>query len=365
MILKDLKLQDFRSYQQKNLQFSSQTTLLVGPNAVGKTNILEAIVLLATGKSFIAEKEAEMIRNGAEIGRVEGEIGDSDSEKKENLRLSVVLTKGWLQGEKVSKKRLLVNGVAKRLMDFAGNLRVVLFQPEDLNLVLGSPSKRRDYLDFVLTQVDREYYRCLLAYQNGLRRRNRLLMKIREGEASRTQLDFWDRLLIKNGQMIHLKRREFLSFINRQCQAAAISQWQSLEVEYDDSLISHERLQKYAEAEVAAAATLVGPHRDDIRILNIKNKISKIGETRDLAIYGSRGEQRMAVLALKLAELAFIVAKTGEQPLLLLDDIFSELDHEHREQVLSIIDRQQTIITTTDIHLVELRFRNKMEIIPL
>lgn len=357
MILHKLQLQDFRSYKKKSLKFSSESTLLAGDNAVGKTNLIEAMVLLATGKSFRAGREVEMIRDEAELARVEGEIEQDEGEK---IKLEVILTRGEVQGRKVYKKRLLVNGLAKRLMDFAGRLRVVLFQPDDLRLVLGSPSRRRNYLDFVLIQLDREYYRSLLVYEKGLRRRNKLLCQIREREGSLSQLEYWDRLLVKNGQILHETRKEFLKYINQNWLHNQLVPLKGLQVEYDDSSISFERLKRYQREEIASGTTLVGPHRDDFKILTNDQMTNK-----DLAVYGSRGEQRMSVLALKLAELAFVREKTGENPLLLLDDIFSELDHEHRGQVLSIVSNQQTVITTTEIDLVEKKFRDKMRVIVL
>ena len=365
MVLKLLQLQDFRSYKRKKLEFFFGTTLLVGDNAAGKTNILEAMTLLATGKSFRAGRETEMIGNRAELARVEGEIETG----KESLELEIVLTKGEVNGQGVYKKRLLVNGVGKRLIDFSGNLRVVLFQPDDLLLVLGSPSRRRDYLDFVLMQISRQYYRCLLAYEKGLRLRNKLLIQIREGEAGSSQLEYWDRLLVKNGRILHQQRKEYLQFINQNWLLHQFLPLEELQIEYDHSFISQERLAQYHQAEIASGTTLVGPHRDDFKIIIDDKPARRRGRLRmadkNLAVYGSRGEQRMAVLALKLAELAFVAERTKERPLLLLDDIFSELDQEHRNQVLGIIGRQQTIITTANLNLVEKRFRDKMKTINL
>lgn len=362
MFLKEISLKDFRSYQERNFKFSLKTTLVVGPNAIGKTNLMEAIALLATGKSFRAGREMEMIGNGSELSRVSGTVG-TDGEK---TKLEVVVTRGKVNDTKAPRKRLLVNGVSKRLSDFTGNLRVVLFEPEDLNLIIGSPSRRRDYLDFILSQASREYYRCLLAYQKGLRRRNKLLVQIREGEAKKTQLEYWDRSLIKNGQIIHQNRREWLGFVNRQWQGSQFEDFQRLQADYQDSTISELRLKKYAQAEVAAGNTLVGPHRDDFRIESrINPPVGGQESRRDLGVYGSRGEQRMAVLALKTAELAFIEEKTEERPLLLLDDIFSELDESHRQKALSLAGRQQAVITTTDEDLVAKSFRDRMRVIRL
>ena len=340
MRIDKLTLTNFRNFKRKTFKFSPETTVIVGPNAIGKTNILEAIYFLSTGKSFRAKLEREMISYEADFCRVEGKAGE--------INLAVVLTKGLIE-----RKKLLVNGVGKRLVDFAGNLKTTLFGPWDLDLVTASPSGRRRFLDMVLSQVDREYRRASLSYEKGLRQRNRLLYKIREEGLSRSQLLFWDRLLIKNGDYISSARQSLIDFIN---QTEGVDS-QKFTVVYDKSAISEGRLEQYAEEEVAAATTLVGPHRDDF-VIRIGDK-----ESRSLATYGSRGEQRMGVLWLKLAELAFVEAKTGEKPILLLDDIFSELDHEHRKIVMNIVGNQQTIITTADPHYIE--WLKKVEVIEL
>ena len=334
MYLSTLILQNFRNYKKKVFNFGEKTTVLSGDNSVGKSNILEAIFLLATGTSFRADRDEEMILYGQEFGRVKGKMKDKE--------LTVFLAK---------PKRFFINDVAKRKMDFVGNLLCVLFRPEDIDLVLGSPSLRRQYWDSVLGQVDREYRRCNLSYHKGLRQRNKLLEKIRDGEAERKQLLFWDNLLIKNGEIITQKREEFLEFVNRGLKGnRAIGQ----RLEYDYSRISPARLEQYADNEVWAGKTLVGPHRDDFKfIVQRKNKAAK-----DLSIYGSRGEQRMAVLAVKLKEFEFIEVKTGERPVLLLDDIFSELDHENREEVFKLLEKQQTIMTTADEHLIPKKLKS-------
>jgi len=286
--------------------------------------------------------------------------------------LEIILTGGEVAGQPTPSKKYLVNGVSKRMIDFVGNLRSVLFWPEDLELITNSPSLRRKYLDLVLSQVDREYRRCLLSYEKGLRQRNRLLERIRDEGISRSQLLFWDQLLIKNGGMLTDKRQQFIEFINNfqfsifnfqsnplPCRQAGNFQFS---IYYDKSVISQTRLEQYAREEVEAGTTLVGPHRDDFNI-RIYSDESELG--RDLSAYGSRGEQRLSVLWLKLGELEFISQKTGERPILLLDDIFSELDNKHRELVLQIIPKQQTIITTTDLHLIEKEYLKEVKIIEL
>lgn len=343
MLIKNINLTDFRNFSGKNINFSENITVIVGPNGSGKTNILESLFLLSTGKSFKAKVEEESINYDADISRIKGKFDGPD--------LEAVITRGIIsfgeRTDKIARKKLLVNGVAKRLIDFAGNFKVVLFGPWDMDLVTESPSIRRKFLDNVLSQVDREYRRNLLSYEKGLRQRNRLLFRIREEGVSRSQLIFWNQLLIKTGEYISLKRKEFIDFVNNHPSPND----REFKLHYDNSVISPERLEQYKDAEVGAATTLVGPHRDDF-VFKIRGK-EENGQIRDLSAYGSRGEQRMGILWIKMAELNFIEEKTGERPTLLLDDIFSELDHEHRDVVMIIAKKQQTVITTADEHFLE------------
>ena len=343
MIIKEIKLTNFRNFKKKLIDFSENAMVIVGDNATGKSNILEAIFLLATGKSSKARLESEMITHKSQISRVFGKISTG-----ETLNLEVILTNGEVtigsspeNTKKTKHKKLLVNGVSKRLIDFAGNLKVVLFGPWDMDLVSQSPSLRRRFMDNVLSQIDREYRRSAMIYEKGLRQRNRLLLRIRDEGISRGQLLYWDKLLIKHGEYITSRRGEFINFVNSQKSQFSINSYQ---LQYDKSVVSEGRLKHYENEEIAAATTLVGPHRDDF--------IFKVVEkgNRELARYGSRGEARMGVLWLKMSELAFIENITNEKPVLLLDDIFSELDHDHREIVMKICKKQQTIITTADPH---------------
>ena len=337
MKLKDLQLHNFRSYQQKNFTFTKITTVFLGQNAIGKTNILEAVTLLATGKSFRAQKDEEMITFDEEFSRISGEV--------DGTSLEVVLSRGIWQGKKVAKKRFLVNGVGKRRQDFLSNLRVVLFEPQDIELIIGSPGKRRDYLNFVLSQVDLEYNRSLLSYQKGLRQRNKLLSLIAEKKATISQLEFWNRLLLKNGEIIRQKRDEYLGYLNKRYEAAS-EEFPSFTFIYQPNVISPQRLITHQEAEIATGITLIGPHRDNFEVFQ---GVVNQPQGKNLTIYGSRGEQRMAILALKMGELEFITQATGERPLLLLDDIFSELDSHHQEVILTTLKKQQSLITATEL----------------
>lgn len=336
MILTSLTLQNFRSYGKKTFHFSSGTTLIAGQNAAGKTNALESIMMLATGKSFRAGIDREMIRWGSEIARIEGKTDDTSVE--------IVVTSGVVGGKKVPLKKFLINGVSRRLIDLVGSVRAVLFWPEDMEIITDSPSIRRRYLDTVLVQVDREYRRNLLSYERGLRQRNKLLSLIWEGKASRSQLLFWNQLLINAGNYLTEKRAAYIAFVN----TTTLSD-HKLSVAYDKSLISEPRLEQYKEEEIAAKSTLVGPHRDDFSILSGSHVRNHESGERNLGTFGSRGEQRLAVLWLKRAELSYIQTIMGDRPVLLLDDIFSELDEEHRALVGSITAQQQTIITSAEV----------------
>lgn len=344
-MLKSISLQNFRSYKKSEFSFD-ETTLIVGPNTSGKSNLVEAIYLLSTGKSFRTDKDAQMLRFEEEVGRVKGKLKEDE--------LEVLITNGQVNGGSQYKK-FLVNGVAKRRVDFAGKLLAVLFSPQDLEIIIESPSLRRNFLDEVLEQTDRNYRVALIGYTKALRQRNALLEMTREtGLRNGKQFEYWDNLVIENGNIITNKREEFINFLN-----ASTKDIFSFVVEYDKSVISKERLAQYEREEVASGVTLVGPHRDDF-IVSMFNG----GTTaHNVKFYGSRGQQRLAILQLKMLQLLFIQSILGERPLLLLDDIFSELDEGHIQLILEEIGKQQTIITTTHEEFIPKKLLKSMKII--
>lgn len=351
MNISRVQLTNFRNFKDSTFEFSPNISVIVGPNASGKTNIIESLYLLSTGKSFHARVEEEMVHYEEEIGRVRGAIVEGKDQKR-GSNLEVILTRGEItigispkKTERVARKKLIINGVPRRLIDFASRFKIVLFGPWDMDIVTGSPTLRRNFLDTVLSQVDGEYRRALLSYDKGLRQRNKLLLRIREEGLSRGQLLFWNQLLIKNGDYLTKRREDYINFANSREPLNS----QAFNLEYDKSFISQTRLEQYKDEEIAAATTLVGPHRDDF-VFYITSPHSL---NRDLAKYGSRGEQRMGILWLKMAELAFIEKEVNDKPTLLLDDIFSELDHKHRKIALAVSENQQTIITTADPHYIE------------
>lgn len=345
MKLERVTLENFRSYVKQTFNLGD-LTVVIAPNGAGKTNLLEAIYLLATGESERAGETGEMIAWGKDVASVAG-IVELNEERQE---LSVVLTRGAYMGKVTPKRRYLVDGVARTKAKFTGKFPVTLFRPEDMRLIEGSPPRRRNFLDENLSMAHPEYGRALLVYEASLRRRNKLLDAIREGVARREQLSYWDQSIIKNGNIVTDYRREFLESLS-----AIKTSFGEYKLEYDASTVSSTRLAQYSEAEVAVGYTLVGPHKDDFRILSTKSEIRnpKSGE-KDLMMYGSRGEQRLGVLFLKLAAMEYVEAKLGVKSVVLLDDIFSELDQAHRSEVVAMMEGRQTIVTSAEEGVIEM-----------
>ena len=311
MILHKIHLSNFRNYFDREFSFSDQLTIIIGPNTTGKTTILEAIMLLSTGSSFRAEREQEMIQTGQEVARVKVLV-ETGLRPVSTDSINVILTPGVVQGKKAPYKKFALNKIDKRKSDIIGNLPSVLFWPEDLYLIIGSPSGRRRYLDTVLSQADRLYYRSLTLYEKALRVRNKLLSLIKEHVSiKQDELSFWEKQLIDNGAVIHDTRASYISSLN----SFVLQEKRDIQfnVSYDHSVVSQERFDTYYDAERGAGMTLVGPHRDDF----IVYKGDAPDEAQHLKKFGSRGEQRMGVLWLKLAELSYLEHALDIKPLLL------------------------------------------------
>src|SRR3990167_10002689 len=348
MFVKHLSLQNFRNYSKADFNFSQSTTLIVGPNTSGKSNLIEAVFFLASGRSFRTDKDDQLVKLNKGIARIKA--------KAEDKNLEVMIVKEGEEGQLRSFKKYLVNGVNKRKADFVGNFFAVLFAPNDLEIIIGSPGRRRDFIDNILIQTDRDYRLARSFYEKGLRIRNALLHKAKEtGIKSGKEFAYWDNLLIVQGQKITKKREDFIGYLNDSKKEIL-----NFELFYDKSVISKERLLQYKDAEIGSGITLVGPHRDDFIINLIEGKAK-----HDIKFFGSRGQQRLAILQLKILELNYIEQKTQNKPTLLLDDIFSELDGEHINLVLEIIGTQQTIITTTHEEFIPKNLLKKVKIIAL
>lgn len=349
MHLKSLSLQNFRSYEKASFDFDPKT-LIIGPNTAGKTNIIEAISMISKGKSFKTDKDTQMVKFGQEIGRIKGVVGEDT--------LEIVLTTGEVEGQKTHAKKFLINGVSKRRADFVGRLQTVLFSPLDLEIVIGSPSQRRNFMDEALEQMDSDYRIAISEYEKGIRQRNSLLELSRKmGRRDVKQFEYWDNLVIKYGQIVTQKREEFIAFLNNRSKDIF-----ALAVLYDKSIMSYDRLLEYQEEEFLAGVTLIGPHRDDLiyEMFDEKTKTAK-----NIKFFASRGQQRLTVLQLKLLQLRFLEEKKGESPLLLLDDIFSELDESHIVHVLQMLKDRNSVVTTTHEEFVPKEYLSSLKVIRL
>jgi DNA replication and repair protein RecF len=292
---------------------------------------LEAVHYLSTTRSFRTSREGELIYFGADFARLAGG------------GVEVLIKPG--------EKTLRVGGKTARAAEVLGVLRSVLFSPEDMILLSGTPQGRRGYLDELISRIDRRYLLTLISYQHTLRQRNRLLWQVRERGAQEEELTSWDELLVRDGADIIVRRREVVGKIKARLGplAAELLGSSDLRLEYDSKIAPAASLeatkQAFAElivsnrqAEVRTATSLLGPQRDDFRLI--------LGG-RDLGHFGSRGEQRAAILSLKLAEVALDEEEVGERPILLLDDVLSELDEDHRRKLLGEVGKQQTLISAT------------------
>lgn len=334
-IIRSLQLQDFRNFQQEVILFDPHQTLILGNNGRGKTNILEALALLSTGRSFRAKLLSDCVRSGAQVAHIATKIQIDEEE----LELGAAIVSNRSELSKRASTRFKKNGVAKRRSDVVGVLKTVVFRPEDMELITDGPSYKRDFLDDILVQVSHAYAKSLREYQRALRHRNKLILQLRDALVSRADFVFWDTLMIKHGDVLTRERKRFLHFINTY--VVFPLKGKTL---YEESIMSEERLHKYAVAEVAAGKTLVGPHRDNFLIqLELSPDF-----LQDVARFGSRGQQRMAVLWLKVAALQFIEQETQVTPVLLLDDMFSELDETNREILFQLFTNRQVIMTSAE-----------------
>ena len=337
MLVKDLKLTNFRNHKNFRIGFGENINVIVGPNASGKTNILEATHMLSTGRSFKAKYDRDVIRHNEDYARVEGKIHNGDEDKE--LEMFVQKNPNF---ENASIKKAKVNKVPKALYAFTGLLNTVLFSPEDIEVLTGSPAGRRKYMDLILYQIDPNYKHTHTEYLQAVRQRNKVLENIRNIGRGSDQLGFWNTKIVRNGIYIQEQREILATFLQKQVRfyGKELNDYDTeIVLNYHKSEISFDRLHEYLSREIAAKSTLIGPHREDFEFML---------DDFDIIQFGSRGQQRAAVLALKLAEIDYFIEKTENRPVLLLDDVFSELDAKHEEALMETIQLQQTIITCTE-----------------
>jgi DNA replication and repair protein RecF len=366
MRLTHLALSNFRNYARLELDLPSGPVLFVGENAQGKTNLLEAVYLLATTRSLRAGSESELIRRAVlgdslAAARVVGHARRGHTGLQVEVAVARRDAPASANGAGFhAAKRLRVNGVPHRATGVVGQVLAVLFTSLDIDLITGSPAGRRRYLDITLSQVDHAYLRALQRYGRVVQQRNSLLKHIQEGRASAEQLGVWDEELVTHGADIVSARAAAVTDLNaraaelhgrlsdgrEQLTIGYLPQLGDAEdVDLTDGAALRNQLRlalsRRRRKEIAAGVSLIGPHRDDVSFL--------LDEV-PAGAFGSRAQQRTVALALRLAEAAFLEERSGEAPILLLDDILSELDERRRASVLSTVaGAEQALITTADL----------------
>jgi DNA replication and repair protein RecF len=335
MKIKNLYLKNFRNHTHLTLEFDSNITFIYGDNGLGKTNILEAIYFLATTKSLKAEVDKDLINYHNNYLIAKASISTSEEE------ISLEATIDYLNtASNRSTKKVKINQVPKSITNFAGKLKSVLFTPADLDNLFSSSSVRRKYLDSIFYQISEEYKKSIIDYTKSLKQRNKILETYRESGKGIDQLDIWTSILIKEGTIIQNYRQSFFNFFNENIN----SLYEKLglneilvEIIYKKNEASEENFRKNYMKEIHTGNSACGPHKDDFEILFNK---------KDVSSFGSRGQQRISISILKFTELDFIYSTTKERPVLLLDDIFSELDEKNKNAILNLIHNQQTIVTS-------------------
>lgn len=346
MYLRSIELSQFRNYEKLDLQFDTGTNILYGDNAQGKTNILEAISVSGTTKSHKGSKDREMIRFGQEESHIKTVVMKQNMEYQIDIHMKKRKTKG-----------IAVNKVPlKKASELFGILNIVFFSPEDLNIIKNGPSERRRFLDSELCQLDKLYFSDLVRYNRVLNQRNKLLKDIVFRPDLKETLPVWDEQLLEYGRKIIRRRNEFIHELNEivlDIHRKISGDREELLLKYEpniDDAFFQDELNRARERDMKYCQTSVGPHRDDMLF-----SISDI----DIRKYGSQGQQRTSALSLKLAEIELVKKSIHETPVLLLDDVLSELDSNRQNYLLNSIHDIQTIITCTGL---DEFVRNRFEI---
>jgi DNA replication and repair protein RecF len=371
MYLSHLLLSEFRNYKHLDLTLEPGLFVFYGDNAQGKTNLLEAVSMLATANSFHAASDREVVNWHApeHVARLQGKIYRKEGPAEVEISIFDPTPPPALQSENGSqapaielpantpRKRYKLNGVPKRTIELIGQMKVVLFAPTDLHLVDGSPEERRRFLDRALCQVQPRYCQALVRYRKVVAQRSALLKRIRDNQEDPRMLDYLDEQLITLANQIMYERQRIAASLTQQAHAfqQLISGGkEQLQIIYRPSFkldprwslteafqYNQEQLQATRRKELLQGVCLLGPHRDDLEF-----QVNGI----NMLTYGSRGQQRTVALATKLAELAYMRSTTGDEPVLLLDDVFSELDLHRRSYLLGEIrQHEQVLLTANDL----------------
>ena len=334
MYIESLALKDFRNYEKLDMNFSKNINILYGDNAQGKTNILEAIYISATTKSHRNSKDKDIIR-----------FGKDDSHIRLNLKKREVGHRIDMHLRRNQTKGVAIDGIPiRRSTELFGLINIIIFSPEDLSIVKNGPGERRRFMDMEICQLSRIYYSNLLRFNKILDQRNNLLKQINFNPKNADTLDVWDEQFIDAGKSIIKERTNFIEMINgiiKEIHGSLTSDKEKIEIKYEPN-VEIDRFEKVLkekrQIDLKNSITMTGPQRDDFGVFI---------NGSDVRVYGSQGQQRTAALSLKLAEIEMVKKIINDNPILLLDDVMSELDSKRRDALLSRISDIQTIITCT------------------
>jgi len=360
VFLTDIIFRNFRNYESLNLKFSPGVNLITGKNAQGKTNILEGIYFLSTAKSHRTNHDDELIQHGKQWFYLKGNVSYS---KVDSQRISIPNPTSAVEvintyGE---KKRVRINGKPQdKISSLIGKINVVMFSPEDLSLIKGSPGERRRFLDILISRISPSYLLALQEYYSSLNQRNELLKNIRDKRATSDTLDSWDDLLVKSGSEILRQRFYMISELSQMAKekhSQLTSGQEELGIEYksegninssDIEELFRKSLRGFVDSDIRRGLTSVGPHRDDL-IFTIA--------CLDTKKFCSQGQQRTSVLSLKLANMELMIKKLNEYPIILLDDVTSELDENRASFLFELLSNisAQTFVTATDFNNIPIR----------
>jgi len=334
MLITNLKLQNFRNYESLNINFDKEINIIYGDNAQGKTNILEAIYLSSLGKSFRTSKDKELIKMGENYSIIEVEYSKSDRNGKIKIEI-------------LDKKNIFINGVKiKKLSELLGIIHIVIFTPDDINILKDGPSQRRRFLDIFIGQLRPNYIYCLNMYLKALEQKNNYLKQIKLENKSEQFLDIWDEKIAEYAEKVFKYRFEFINKIKEKIKLVHNSiteNNENIDIQYLSDFDNKEnfikKLKNNRKLDIIKGYSTKGVHRDDFNIYINDNLVN---------VYGSQGQHRTAILSLKMSELKVINDEIGENPILLLDDFMSELDEKRRKNFLKNIKDTQVLVTCTD-----------------
>ena len=334
MRIKSLALNDFRNIENISIEFDKGLNIIYGDNAQGKTNILESIYVAGTTRSHKGSKDKEMIKLGEDEAHIRIILEKDDLDRKIDMHL-----------KKSKSKGVAVDGIpVHKSADIFGIVQLIFFSPEDLSMIKEGPAERRRFIDMELSQIEKIYLYNLSKYNKILTQRNNLLKQISYDTELSDTLDVWDEQLVSTGLEIIKSRRKFIFELNeiiKPIHEKLTGGKEELEIEYNPNVTEEEfkdKLKSGRNSDIYQKTTLTGPQRDDITFYINKNDVRK---------YGSQGQQRSTALSLKLSEIELFKKKTGDNPILLLDDVLSELDRSRQNYLIESIGDIQTIITCT------------------